>query len=600
MRTSFRKISVMLLLLSLPAYACAQFNEGYHSQQDAKEFVANINEQLNSYLNQARNQYKDWINDACRQHMSNANAKKNNPVAYKFSINGKSMLLYFNSDTEARRFKNSLEANNKHIAEIDKYRSMVDSYLSSNGVSKSAFSSFYRTIDACKKELIVKVSYSTVQNRFYTGNKANADKKQQVNKKKVDERVFNRDSPSYDASYDNNIKQFQRKENALVSSSLSKRKYTSYQSSSNYDNIQDQQLVDMIKQSKANNYMFKKITLQTFSDRLRSLGINVDEKEMSEDMMEFIKNEMRKKRIDYMAEELSEQDKARIQHIVKEYMYMSLSDEELANRMAHMKTIEPYALLAANCYPDEASKTEYELEKFGFARVTPEDNKAAYDIISKYNDKFKSSSYSCSLYKQGENYFLAFAGTDNLKEVLCQWGQGSVSPERANQKGPAWLRPISSIGLVGLVESACLVLAPQSQSEIALEMVSELKANGFPMDKMTVIGHSLGGRLATEVALNHDVQALTFNTANVSMETKRGVDKERYSRVTNYKTNDDILNNTLGFFNLENVGKFYESDIKIEDEQGLFDGHKMWTVRKKISKELEIMNSAQKKKNQKK
>ncbi len=216
----------MLLLLSLPAYACAQFNEGYFWQQAAKGYVANINEQLNSYLNQARNQYKDWINDACRQHMSNANAKKNNPVAYKFSINGKSMLLYFDSDTEARRFKNSLEANNKHIAEIDKYRSMVDSYLSSNGVSKSAFSSFYRTIDACKKEFIVKASYSTVQNRFYTGNKANSDKKQQVNKKKVDLRVFNRDSPSYDASYDNNIRQFQRKENSKLSKTLSRRKFT--------------------------------------------------------------------------------------------------------------------------------------------------------------------------------------------------------------------------------------------------------------------------------------------------------------------------------------------------------------------------------------
>ena len=159
--------------------------------------------------------------------------------------------------------------------------------------------------------------------------------------------------------------------------------------------------------------------------------------------------------------------------------------ETLSDRLSYYQTFEEMALLSLHSYPGK--RNEY-LDAF---------EKSGYENIAFWSGEGISGwGFDCTLYKKGDNYVLAFAGTDSNLDRAGSWVQGGITPTL-------------------------------TQSRMALSVMEELKSiEGFPMDKLIVTGHSLGGRLAAEVAIEYGVLAYTFNAAGVSTGTKERLEKE--------------------------------------------------------------------------
>jgi len=159
--------------------------------------------------------------------------------------------------------------------------------------------------------------------------------------------------------------------------------------------------------------------------------------------------------------------------------------ETLSYRLSYYQTFEEMALLSLHSYPAKQNEYSDAFEKSGYEKI---------QFWS--GEGISGWGFDCTLYKKGDNYYLAFAGTDSYLDGAGSWLQGAFTPTL-------------------------------TQSRMALEIMEELKSKeGFLMDKLIVTGHSLGGRLAAEVAIEYGVPAYTFNAAGVSMETKERLEKE--------------------------------------------------------------------------
>ena len=187
----------------------------------------------------------------------------------------------------------------------------------------------------------------------------------------------------------------------------------------------------------------------------------------------------------------------------------NMSEEALDAQKNNYQTFEDMAILAWSSYPEKQNESSSAFEKSNYTKIE--------------SWKENLSGFDCTLYKKEDGtYVLAFAGTDEIKDMTGSWIQGAIAPQTSITSTP-------------------------TQIEEALKVIKELENNGYPMDKLTLTGHSLGGRLAAEAALKNDLTAYTFNSAGVSIETKEWIEKEgkqgNAGKIINIQAGDDILTN---------------------------------------------------------
>lgn len=147
-------------------------------------------------------------------------------------------------------------------------------------------------------------------------------------------------------------------------------------------------------------------------------------------------------------------------------------------------------------YPDVEEVSDMELAQLGIEPNMLED---------------QESDFQSNIYKKGDKYFLAYRGTESLKDV------------KADLDG--------SMGEVNL------------QFERARDL-SETLYKKIPVNsKMVITGHSLGGELASISALATGVPAYTYNSAGlhpkIIQELKLNPENER--SITAFYTNKDEL-----------------------------------------------------------
>lgn len=162
----------------------------------------------------------------------------------------------------------------------------------------------------------------------------------------------------------------------------------------------------------------------------------------------------------------------------------------------------------------------------------PVNNKELTEIV--YNANCKVSDFECVLVKNGNNYVLSFRGTDNVHDVISGWTgkYSSGSPQASN--------------------------AITVTDEI-IKKIAKIKNIGEDSVKKILIttGHSLGGHLAAEAALNNGLgAAYTFNSMDISNTTKEKIIKGEINAdnvIKNTMSVNDILNGTPA--GMCNVGK---------------------------------------------
>lgn len=183
-----------------------------------------------------------------------------------------------------------------------------------------------------------------------------------------------------------------------------------------------------------------------------------------------------------------------------------LSDKELEVWAANYTEYSAMSALTGNCYKSPKNPCPD-----GWQKV---DEISLRKIIDDMNDN--NCGYHCDLYINEEGkYVLAFAGTDDIKDVLLNWIPGAISkPENITN------------------EFFKLVNA---QTPRALETVSRIIERLGPDagNKLVLAGHSLGGRLASEAAIEYGLPAFTFNTAGISMETRNEIKRGDFDKADN-------------------------------------------------------------------
>lgn len=228
-----------------------------------------------------------------------------------------------------------------------------------------------------------------------------------------------------------------------------------------------------------------------------------------------------------------------------------LSDKELEAWAANYTEYSEMSALAGNCYKSPSTPCPD-----GWQKV---DEISLRKIIDDMNDN--NCGYHCDLYINEEGkYVLAFAGTDEIKDVL-NWIPGAISkPENITN------------------EFFKLVNA---QTPRALETVSRIMDKLGPNagNKLVLAGHSLGGRLASEAAIEYGLPAFTFNTAGISMETRKEIKRgdfdkaDNAGKIINITTANDPLTYALEYpwgllyeylkvelrFTIENIKDAFES-----------------------------------------
>lgn len=218
-----------------------------------------------------------------------------------------------------------------------------------------------------------------------------------------------------------------------------------------------------------------------------------------------------------------------------------LSDADLESWIANYTEYSTMSALAGNCYlsPENSCPD-------GWQKV---EEKSLRKVIDDMNDN--NCGYHCDFYINEEGkYVLAFAGTDDIIDVLFNWIPGAISKSQGT---------ISDELLQKIVDEYQKIVSGQTSK--ALETVKNIMGKLGPdaKDKLVLAGHSLGGRLASEAAIEYGLPAFTFNTAGISMETRKetkmNLDKaDNAGRIINITTSNDILTNIQGY----PLGKVYE------------------------------------------
>ena len=186
-------------------------------------------------------------------------------------------------------------------------------------------------------------------------------------------------------------------------------------------------------------------------------------------------------------------------------------------------------------------------------------------IISNANDNF--SGFHCELLQNGEGkYVVAFRGTE-----------------------------FSAKDIVGadLLESLC----PIGQTNNAINVVEELSKAGIALDDITVTGHSLGGRLAAEVAIEKGLTAYTFNAADISITTKAVITTTGFidpkTNITNTVSANDILTSTVGLGSYLGGNISDKNIIKEAYGNGLGEGHGITFLRQAIEQRYQDIKNKQ-------
>lgn len=213
-----------------------------------------------------------------------------------------------------------------------------------------------------------------------------------------------------------------------------------------------------------------------------------------------------------------------------------LSDADLESWIANYTEYSTMSALAGNCYLSPKNSCPD-----GWQKV---EEKSLRKVIDDMNDN--NCGYHCDFYINEEGkYVLAFAGTDDKLDSL-NWIPGAISKSPGTNSDERLSEMMKIIN---------------GQTSKALETVKNIMGKLGPdaKDKLVLVGHSLGGRLASEAAIEYGLPAFTFNTAGISMETRKetkmNLDKaDNAGRIINITTSNDILTNIQGY----PLGKVYE------------------------------------------
>jgi hypothetical protein len=134
--------------------------------------------------------------------------------------------------------------------------------------------------------------------------------------------------------------------------------------------------------------------------------------------------------------------------------------------------------------------------------------------LNEKNFSYERSGFKAALYKKNDEYILAFAGTDGIKD------------------GGDWESNFKTeLGL----------LSPQHRNAVDF---AKILANHNDIDKLRFTGHSLGGGLASLAGSVHGVNATTFNAAGVrdSLLERYSVDRNALnSNIRAISHRSDIL-----------------------------------------------------------
>ena len=189
----------------------------------------------------------------------------------------------------------------------------------------------------------------------------------------------------------------------------------------------------------------------------------------------------------------------------------------------------------------------------------PDGWKPVYDsklsaIISEENDNM--SGFHCELLQNEEGkYVLSFRGTE-----------------------------LAFNDIVGadLLEALC----PVWQTNNAIKIVERLTNAGIELDNITVTGHSLGGRLAAEVAIAKGLTAYTFNAADISITTKATITTTGFidprTNIINTVSANDLLTGSVG------LGSYFGGNISntniMKEAYGnsLAEGHSITFLRQAL------------------
>jgi len=152
-----------------------------------------------------------------------------------------------------------------------------------------------------------------------------------------------------------------------------------------------------------------------------------------------------------------------------------------------------------------------------YTEVNKDINEKMYTIINEVNTKYSKDGFYAVLLKNNDDnsYILAFRGTDDNTDKRQEWLQGAFTKN-----------------------------TPQIKA--ALGLVEDLKNAGLDEKTLKLTGHSLGGQLAMEAAIEHGIPAYTFNSKGISQQTRNEIDsddkkKENINKITNLTSANDIL-----------------------------------------------------------